>query len=95
MVKVEFTGGTSDLYYLQLTYWIAVFHLGHDNTYHRFSGNRGCTLFMLLLQRVKIINPHRKSDVIVRHLHRLNSKFDSVHGLRVHLMINFKSILAT
>ena len=43
MVKVEFTGGTSDLYYLQLTYWIAVFHLGHDNTYHRFSGNRACT----------------------------------------------------
>ena len=32
MVKVKFTGGTNDLYYLQLTYWIAVFHLGHDNT---------------------------------------------------------------
>ena len=31
MVKVKFTGGTNDLYYLQLTYWIAVFHLGHDN----------------------------------------------------------------
>ena len=28
--------------------------------------------------KVKIINPHRKSDVIVRHLHKVNSKFESV-----------------
>ena len=38
------------------------------------------------------ITPHGKSDVIKRHLHKVNSKFESVNGLRVHLMAEFKSM---
>ena len=36
--------------------------------------------------KVKVINPHKKSDVIVRQLHGLNTKFDSVVVLRATLI---------
>ena len=45
--------------------------------------------------KVKIINPHRKSDIIVRHLHNVNTKLESVNGLRVHLMDQFQKHVPT
>ena len=39
--------------------------------------------------KVKIINPLKKSDVVVRQLHRFNSKFDSLTALRVKLIDEF------
>ena len=36
--------------------------------------------------KVKIINPHKKSDIIVRQLHGLNTKFYSVVVLRAMLI---------
>ena len=39
--------------------------------------------------KVKIINPTKKSDVIVRHLNNYTSKFDSVVALRLKLMEAF------
>ena len=36
--------------------------------------------------KVKIINPNKKSVTIVRYLHNMTSKFESVNGLRVQLM---------
>ena len=40
--------------------------------------------------KVKIINPNRKSDKMVRHLHSVNSKFESVNQLRVCLKDEFQ-----
>ena len=40
--------------------------------------------------KVKIINPTRKSDVIVRHLNDCSMKFDSVTSLRVKLIESFR-----
>ena len=40
--------------------------------------------------KVKIINPLKKSDVVVRQLHRFNSKFDSLTALRVKLIDEFE-----
>ena len=45
--------------------------------------------------KVKIINIHGKSDVLVRYLHKVNSKFESVNGLRVHLMGDFQEHVPT
>ena len=36
--------------------------------------------------KVKIVNPNKKSEVMVRHLHNVATKSESVKGLRVHLM---------
>ena len=44
---------------------------------------------------VKIINPHRKRDIIVRHLHDMNFKLESVDGLRVLLMDQFQEHVPT
>lgn len=40
--------------------------------------------------KVKIINPSKKSASIVRYLHNVSSKFESVNGLRVRLMDEFQ-----
>ena len=40
--------------------------------------------------KVKIINPGKKSTVIVRYLHNFTEKFKSVNGLRVRLMDEFQ-----
>ncbi len=40
--------------------------------------------------KVKIINPAKKSDAIIRHLHRFTSVFHTVTALRVQLMEEFK-----
>ena len=40
--------------------------------------------------KVKIINPSRKSDVIVRQLHDYYSRFESVVGIRAKLIERFK-----
>ena len=40
--------------------------------------------------KVKIINPRRKSDVVVRHLYGFCSKFESVIGVRAKLMEKFE-----
>ena len=39
--------------------------------------------------KVKIINPNKKSDVVVRQLNRLKSKFKSVRELRMRLIDDF------
>jgi len=39
--------------------------------------------------KVKIINPVKKSDAVVRQLHRFKSKFDSLTALRVKLIDEF------
>ena len=39
---------------------------------------------------MKIINPSRKSDVIVRQLHDYYSRFESVVGIRAKLIERFK-----
>ena len=36
--------------------------------------------------KVKVINPQKKSDVVVKQLHQMKSKFDSVIDLRVKLV---------
>lgn len=38
------------------------------------------------MYKIKIINPHKKSDVIVRQLHGLHTRFDSVVVLRAKLI---------
>ena len=40
--------------------------------------------------KVKIINPQRRSEVIVRQLHHFKSQFDSVVAIRVKLAEEFK-----
>ena len=40
--------------------------------------------------KVKIINPMKKSDVVVRQLHNVTTKFDSVSAIRVKLMEELK-----
>lgn len=40
--------------------------------------------------KVKIINPNKKSDVSVRHLHECSTKFESVMALRIKLIESFK-----
>ena len=40
--------------------------------------------------KVKIINPSRKSDTVVRHLYGFSSRFESVIGVRAKLMGNFE-----
>lgn len=45
--------------------------------------------------RVKIINPSKKSDIIVRQLHRFTSKFTSVSALRDKLIDEFHSHVPT
>ena len=40
--------------------------------------------------KVKIINPSKKSDVSVRHLHECSTKFESVMALRIKLIKSFK-----
>ena len=40
--------------------------------------------------KVKIVNPLKKSDVVVRELHHYNSKFESVVSLRMKLIEQFK-----
>ncbi|SMN02688.1 hypothetical protein SPONN_1479 [uncultured Candidatus Thioglobus sp.] len=40
--------------------------------------------------KVKITNPARKSDVVVRHLHHFHGKFDSLLNLHVKLVEEFK-----
>ena len=42
------------------------------------------------MYKVKIINPNKKSDVSVRHLHDCSTKFESVTALRVKLIESFK-----
>ena len=43
----------------------------------------------LILYKVRIINPNKKSDFIVRQLHRRYSKFTSVTAIRVSLIKQF------
>ena len=45
---------------------------------------------ILYTYKVKIINPNKKSVSIVRYLHNVTSKFESVSGLRVRLMDEFE-----
>ena len=40
--------------------------------------------------KVKIINPNKKSDISVRHLHECSTKFESVVALRIKLIESFK-----
>ena len=42
---------------------------------------------------VKIINPHRKSDVIVRYLHNFTSRFESAVALCMELVEEFKDVV--
>ena len=39
--------------------------------------------------KVKIINPNRKSDIILCQLHGFSSRFESVIGIRAKLMEKF------
>ena len=49
-----------------------------------------CIYFSLQLQyRVKIINPDKRSDFIVRELYGFHSQFDSINSLKVKLMDQF------
>ena len=43
--------------------------------------------------RVKIINPHRKNVMMVRHLHHCSSKFDSAVVLRMKLVEKFDKLV--
>ena len=43
--------------------------------------------------KVKIINPHRKSDMIVRYLHNYTSRFESAIALRMKLVEEFKDVV--
>ena len=43
--------------------------------------------------KVKIINPAKKSDVIVRHLNNFTGKFDTVMALRLKLIEAFSDQL--
>ena len=43
--------------------------------------------------KVKIINPHRKSNMIVRYLHNFNSRLESAVALRMKIVEEFKDVV--
>ena len=43
--------------------------------------------------KVKIINPLRKSDVTVRHLHNISTRFECAVGLRMKLVEEFQELV--
>ena len=62
--------------------------IAYVDTYYLYIPNtRTIYLFQRsFIYKVKIINPQRKSDVVVKQLHQVQSKFDSVIDLRVKLV---------
>ena len=51
------------------------------------------TLACAYIQSKKIINPLRKSDVTVRHLHNISRRFESAIGLRMKLVKEFQELV--
>ena len=45
------------------------------------------------MYKVKIISPHRKSDVTVRYLHNVYTTFESAIGLRMKLVEEFQELV--
>ena len=43
--------------------------------------------------KVKVINPHRKSDMIIRYLHNYSTRFESATALRMKLVEEFQDLV--
>lgn len=55
--------------------------------------HRGTLIFMQVHYRVKIINPNKKSDFMVRDLHHVIGKFDSIISLKLKIMDEFGELV--